>query len=67
MMSHAVSRLRTERLQTVKGVGGGPIKYWLEEVGGKGAAMQMSSNLPGKVGEPSLRVINQKVVLKPVS
>lgn len=50
---------------TVKGVGGGPIKYWLEEVGGKGAAMQMSSNLPGKVGEPSLRVINQKVVLKP--
>ncbi|XQE66963.1 hypothetical protein ACOAPY_20350 [Pseudomonas sp. P3C3] len=50
---------------TVKGVGGGPIKYWLEEIGGKGAAMQMSSNLPGKVGEPSLRVINQKVVLKP--
>jgi hypothetical protein len=50
---------------TVKGVGGGPIKYWLEEVGGKGAAMQMSSNLPGKVGEATQRVINQKVVLKP--
>ena len=33
---------------TIKGVGGGEIKYWLEEVGGKGAAMQMTSNLPGK-------------------
>lgn len=50
---------------TIKGVGGGPIKYWLEEVGGQGAALQMSSNLPGQVGEASVRVINQKVVLKP--
>ncbi|MDX5371082.1 MAG: hypothetical protein LPK18_01415, partial [Pseudomonadaceae bacterium] len=50
---------------TIKGVGGGQIKYWLEEVGGKGAALQQTSNLPGQVGEPSVRVINQKIVLKP--
>jgi hypothetical protein len=50
---------------TIKGAGGGQIKYWLEEVGGKGAAMQMTSNLPGKPGEASVRVINQKVSIKP--
>lgn len=50
---------------TIKGVGGGEIKYWLEEVGGKGAAMQMTSNLPGKVGEATQRVLNQKVTIKP--
>lgn len=50
---------------TIKGVGGGQIKYWLEEVGGKGAALQLTSNLPGKTGEASVRVINQKVVFRP--
>ncbi|MBD9426226.1 hypothetical protein IB232_12900 [Pseudomonas sp. PDM15] len=50
---------------TIKGSGGGQIKYWLEEVGGKGAAVQMTSNLPGKVGEATQRVISQKVSIKP--
>lgn len=52
---------------TVKGVGGGDFKYWLEEVGGQGAAVQLTSNLPGKVGEQSIRVLQQKVSIKPGS
>ncbi|MET1079841.1 MAG: hypothetical protein ABWY06_17655 [Pseudomonas sp.] len=50
---------------TVKGVGGGEIKYWLEEQGGLGAAVQQISNLPGNLGEASERVILQKVSIKP--
>ena len=52
---------------TVKGVGSGDFKYWLEELGGQGAAVQLNSNLPGKVGEQSIRVLQQKVSLKPGS
>ena len=63
--SKGVCPLEVNLKATVKGVGGGPIKYWLEEVGGQGAAVQLSSNLPGEVGDASVRVINQKVVLKP--
>ncbi|MES2817527.1 MAG: hypothetical protein V4812_00885 [Pseudomonadota bacterium] len=50
---------------TVKGVGGGEIKYWLEALNGQDAAVQQASTLPGKPGEPSERVIMQKVSLKP--
>lgn len=52
---------------TIKGVGGGDFKYWLEEIGGQGAAVQLTSNLPGKVGEQSIRVLQQKVSIKPGS
>ncbi|WP_068825333.1 hypothetical protein [Pseudomonas sp. BMS12] len=65
--SKGVCPLEVNLKATIKGVGGGQIKYWLEEVGGKGAALQLTSNLPGQVGEQSVRVINQKVVLKPES
>ncbi|MES2817528.1 MAG: hypothetical protein V4812_00890 [Pseudomonadota bacterium] len=50
---------------TVKGVGGGEIKYWLEALNGQDAAVQQASTLPGKPGEASQRVIMQKVSLKP--
>nr|WP_298145075.1 hypothetical protein [uncultured Pseudomonas sp.] len=50
---------------TVKGVGGGEIKYWLEALNGQDAAVQQTSTLPGKPGEASQRVIMQKVSLKP--
>lgn len=50
---------------TVKGVGGGEIKYWLEALNGQEAAVQQTSTLPGKPGEASQRVIMQKVSLKP--
>ncbi|MET1079842.1 MAG: hypothetical protein ABWY06_17660 [Pseudomonas sp.] len=49
----------------VKGVGGGEIKYWLEELGGLGAAVQQGSSLVGQPGEPSELVIMQKVSIKP--
>ncbi|MEO7641411.1 MAG: hypothetical protein ABIU07_08360, partial [Ramlibacter sp.] len=49
----------------LKGVGGGEVKYWLEEVGGNNAVQQLTTSLPGKAGEPNTRVLMQTVSLKP--
>ena len=65
--SKGVCPLEINLKATIKGVGAGPIKYWLQEVGSQGAALLQTGNLPGKAGEASVRVINQKVVLKPDS
>lgn len=50
---------------TIKGTGGGEVKYWLEEVGGNNAVQALTTSLPGKAGEPNIRVLMQNVTLKP--
>jgi hypothetical protein len=50
---------------TLKGTGGGEVKYWLEEVGGNNAVQALTTSLPGKAGEPNIRVLMQNVTLKP--
>jgi len=50
---------------TLKGTGGGEVKYWLEEIGGNNAVQALSTSLPGKAGEPNIRVLMQNVTLKP--
>lgn len=50
---------------TLKGTGGGEVKYWMEEVGANNAVQQLTTSLPGKANEPNIRVLMQTVSLKP--
>ena len=65
MMTSKACPVNVTLQATIKGVGAGEVKYWLEEVGSNNGVQSLSTSLPGKAGEPNIRVLMQSVTLKP--
>lgn len=51
MKAQAVCPLEVSLKADLKGIGGGQIQYWLEEVGSGGAALMQSTQLSGQAGK----------------
>lgn len=65
MKAQAVCPFEVSLKADLKGIGGGQIQYWLEEVGSGGAALMQSTQLSGQAGKQASWGLAFKVKLTP--